>query len=155
MNAVILLFLAGILLLAFEIITPGGVLGILGTLAMAAGCGIAFYRFGVNTGATATGVAVLVLGLMIWLELMVLPKTKFGRKFFQERSIDGTTQPPLADTREVVGKTGEAITTLAPSGYVLLDGRRYEAFSQSGYAQKGAAVRVVGLDNFRLIVTKT
>jgi membrane-bound serine protease (ClpP class) len=53
-----------------------------------------------------------------------------------------------------VGKTAEAVTTLAPSGYVVVDGRRYEAFSQSGHAAKGAILRVVGLDNFRLIVTK-
>jgi membrane-bound ClpP family serine protease len=54
-----------------------------------------------------------------------------------------------------VGKAAEAITPLVPSGYVLVEGRRYEAFSQSGHATKGATLRVVGLDNFRLIVTKS
>jgi membrane-bound serine protease (ClpP class) len=53
----------------------------------------------------------------------------------------------------VVGRPAEALTTLAPSGYVAVDGRRYEAFCQSGHAAKGATLRVVGVDNFRLIVS--
>jgi membrane-bound ClpP family serine protease len=55
----------------------------------------------------------------------------------------------------VVGKVGEAATTLAPSGYVLIEGRRYEAFSQSGHMDRGTALKVVAVDNFRLIVTKS
>ena len=54
----------------------------------------------------------------------------------------------------VLDQQGETITPLSPSGYVSLKGRRYEAFSQSGYLEKGVAVRVTGLDNFRLIVTQ-
>ena len=65
------------------------------------------------------------------------------------------SQPPVADKDSVMGKVAEAVTPLVPSGYVLVDGRRYEAFSQSGHAAKGAQMRVTGLDNFRLIVTKT
>jgi membrane-bound serine protease (ClpP class) len=55
----------------------------------------------------------------------------------------------------VTGREATALTTLAPSGYVLVDGRRYEAFCQSGLAAKGSVLRVVGTDNFRLIVTKS
>ena len=55
----------------------------------------------------------------------------------------------------VVGKTCEAVTTLAPTGYVRLDGRRYEAFSQSGHVAKGTVLRVVAVDNFRLTVTRS
>jgi membrane-bound ClpP family serine protease len=64
------------------------------------------------------------------------------------------SQPPLANPGEVVGKAAEAVTTLAPSGYVLVEGRRYEAFCRSGHAPKGAALRVIGIDNFRVIVTQ-
>jgi membrane-bound ClpP family serine protease len=37
---------------------------------------------------------------------------------------------------------------------VLVEGRRYEAFSRSGHVTKGSALQVVGLDNFRLIVSQ-
>ena len=65
-----------------------------------------------------------------------------------------SSQPPPAVAAEVVGRPAEAATTLAPSGLVLVGGRRYEAFCQSGHAAKGDALRVVAVDNFRLVVTK-
>jgi membrane protein implicated in regulation of membrane protease activity len=55
----------------------------------------------------------------------------------------------------VVGREAVAETTLAPGGYVRIEDRRYEAFCRSGLAPVGARLKVVGLDNFRLIVSKT
>lgn len=154
MNAILLLFLLGVLLLAGEVFMPGAILGIFGALSMAAGCVISFLQLGTGGGTVATGVALALLGLTLYVELVWLPKTKFGRRLIVHSTVDATSQPPLADKENVVGKTAEAVTTLAPSGFVLVEGRRYEAFSQSGHAAKGAILRVVGLDNFRLIVTK-
>jgi membrane-bound ClpP family serine protease len=154
MNAIVLLLLVGLLLLGFEVFVPGGVLGAIGAAAMLAGCGVAFYRFGAATGVLTMAVAAVVLGVMLWAELVLLPKTRRGKKLLLRQAVDATSQPAVADAATVVGRSCEAATTLAPSGYVLLDGRRYEAWSQSGLVVKGATLRVVGLDNFRLIVTK-
>ncbi len=154
MNAILLLFLLGVLLLAGEVFVPGAVLGILGGLCMAAGCIISFVQLGAAGGMVATVVALVLLGVTLYVELVWLPTTRFGKKLIVQTAVDATSQPPLADKVSVVGKSAEAVTTLAPSGYVLVEGRRYEAFSQSGHAAKGAVMRVVGLDNFRLIVTK-
>jgi membrane-bound ClpP family serine protease len=92
---------------------------------------------------------------MLYLELGVLPKTAFGRKMIVQAKVDATSQPPIARLETVVDKPAEALTTLSPSGYVLVEGRRYEAFCRSGQAPKGASLRVVGVDNFRLIVTQS
>jgi len=154
MNAILILFLLGVLLLAGEVFMPGAVLGILGGLCMGAGCVISFVQLGSVGGTIATLVALILLGLTLYVELVWLPKTKFGRKLIVRSIIGATSQPPLADKESVVGKPAEALTSLVPSGYVLVEGRRYEAFSQSGHITKGAQVRVAGLDNFRLIVTK-
>jgi membrane-bound ClpP family serine protease len=154
MNAILLLFLVGVVLLAGEIFTPGLVLGVLGALAMIAGCALAFSQFGQAMGALATFAAVVLLGLTLYLEMVWLPKTRFGKKLVVHSTQHATSQPMPADAEIVMGKTAEAVTTLAPSGYVNVEGRRYEAFCQSGHAAKGAALRVIGLDNFRLIVTK-
>ena len=154
MNAIVLLFLLGVLLLAGEVFMPGAVLGIIGGLCMAAGCVISFIQLGTGGGTVATVVALVLLALTLYAELVWLPKTKFGKRLVVHSTVGATSQPPLADKESVVGKAAEAVTPLVPSGYVLVEGRRYEAFSQSGHAAKGAQLRVVGLDNFRLIVTK-
>jgi membrane-bound ClpP family serine protease len=154
MNAIVLLFLLGVLLLAGEVFMPGAVLGIIGGLCMAAGCVVSFIQLGAGGGTVATAAALILLGLTLYIELVWLPKTRFGRKLVVESTVGATSQPPLADKESVMGKPAEAVTPLVPSGYVLVEGRRYEAFSRSGHAAKGAQLRVVGLDNFRLIVTK-
>jgi membrane-bound ClpP family serine protease len=155
MNAILLLFLLGVLLLAGEVFMPGAVLGIIGGAAMLAGCVISFQQYGAAGGALATVVALALLGLTLYLELAWLPKSRFGQKLIVQSASDGTSQPALAPAGEVIGKPAEAVTTLAPSGYVLVEGRRYEAYCQTGHVDKGAALRVTGLDNFRLIVTKS
>ena len=155
MSGIVLLFALGILLLTFEVVVPGGVLGVLGGLAMLAGCALAFFEFGATGGGIAVVVAVACLSLGLFIEFRVLPKTRYGKKFFLHQSVDALSQPKPADEKVIVGKTGEAVTMLAPSGYVSIEGRRYEAFSQSGLIAKGTLVRVVGVDNFHLIVAQT
>jgi membrane-bound ClpP family serine protease len=155
MTGIILLFALALVLFFFEVFVPGGVLGILGGVLMAIGCGIAFYEFGVNGGAIASVLALALVGLTLYIELVLLPKTRFGKKLFLDAAVSATSQPPPAQPTDVVGQTGEALTTLAPSGVVLIGGRKYEASSQSGLLPKGAAIKVTGLDNFRLLVSKS
>ncbi len=155
MNLIILLFLVGLILLFFEVFVPGGVLGVLGGLFMFAGCGAAFIEFGAGGAAIAAAVAFALIGLTLYVELFLLPKTTLGRKLFLEHSIGSQSQPPPARSEDVLGRVGETLTTLAPSGYVLIEGKKYEAASRSGLLPRGTPVRVVGQDNFRLIVSKS
>jgi membrane-bound ClpP family serine protease len=154
MNAIILLFLIGSLLLAGEVFVPGAVLGIIGALCMFGGCVLAFLNFGVAGGALATAVAVALLGLMLYIELVWLPKTRVGKKMIVQSTVAATSQPPLAELSAVVGKTAQTVTPVGPTGYVQVEGRRYEGYSQSGHVPAGTTMRVSGLDSFRLILSK-
>lgn len=154
MTAIILFFALGLVLLFFEVVVPGAILGIIGGVFMLIGCGLAFSTYGLGGGAVAVGVAVILLGITFYLELYVLPRTRFGKKMFLEGAVQGASQPMPARADEVVGQLGETLTTLAPSGFVLVGGKRYEAASLSGMLPKGTPVKVVGLDTFRLTVSK-
>jgi len=153
MTAIVLLLALGITLVLLEVIVPGGVLGVLGVLAMLGGCVLAFFDLGAQGGWIATVAAIGALGMSLFIEFKVLPRTRWGKKLFLDRAIEGAShEKPAEDV--VVGKTGEAVTTMAPSGYVVVEGKRYEAVSQSGLIAKGTAVRVVGVNNFHLIVAQ-
>lgn len=154
MTAIIIFFLAGILLLAIEVFVPGMVVGIIGGLSILAGVVTAFNLYGSGGGVIALLCGGLLLGLTLYIEFILLPKSKLARKLSMQTNVEGTSQPALADLAAVIDQQGETITPLSPSGYISLQGRQYEAFSQSGYLAKGVAVRVTGLDNFRLIVTQ-
>lgn len=155
MTGIILLFAIGLVLLFFEVFVPGGVLGVLGGLFMLAGCGVAFADYGTGGGSIATVLAVALIGFTLYFELFLLPKTALGRKLFLDQAISAQSQPPPARAEEILGRDGETLTTLAPSGYVLVAGKKYEAASQSGLLPRGTAVKVTGLDNFRLLVSKS
>lgn len=154
MNLIALLFLLGLVFMFFEVFTPGPVFGILGGLALIGGVVIAANTYGAGGALIAGVVAIAAVCGTLYAELVWLPTTRFAQKF-SVKSTSGTTIRQQDVAADVVGKTAEAVTTLAPSGYVRVDGRRYEAFCQSGHAERGAVLRVTGLDNFRLLVTKT
>ncbi len=153
MTAIALLFISGALLLAAEVLLPGGIAGIIGGLALAFGAVLSYSQFGPGIGSIATLAALALVGLTLYLELIWLPKTKLGRAMVVDAVVGAQSQPPPASI-EVIGKTATAVTVLAPTGLVEIAGQRYEAFCQSGLAGRGSTLTVVGLDNFRLVVTE-
>lgn len=155
MSAIIALFIVGAVLLAAEVFVPGAILGIFAALALLAGVVLSFMDYGSQGGWTAIAAALALAGGTLWFEFKILPKTAWGRRLFLKAEITGASQAPLAERDTVVGQAGVADTTLAPTGYVTVAGKRYEAYSRSGLIAKGEALRVVELDNFRLIVQKT
>jgi membrane-bound ClpP family serine protease len=154
MILVITLFVAGIILLAVEVVVPGGILGIAGGILVLLGVTVAFFRFGVQGGAIASGAAVVLGAIVLFLEFVLLPKSRIAKALSMTGTVAGRSQPPIADRTSVLGRHVTAVTQLAPSGYVELEGRRYEAFTRSGLVQRGERLEIVDVDNFRLIVTK-
>lgn len=154
MTLIIVLFVAGVLLLAAEVVVPGAILGVIGGIAMLIGVIVAFDRYGFNGGALATGIAFALVALALFIEFVLLPKSRLARKLSMTATVAGTSQPPIAD-RGIVGKRAVAVTTLAPSGIVECEGRRFEAFARTGHVAAGEQLDIIGIDNFRLIVSKT
>jgi membrane-bound ClpP family serine protease len=153
MMTVILLFAIGIILIAVEVIVPGGILGTLGGLMMFGGCVMAFLDFGNLGGLIAILTAFVIGGLALFLEFRYLPRTRFGRRAFLQSQITGVSAALGSEARDLIGQPAEALTMLSPSGYVSVGGQRYEAFCQSGQVPVGSLLEITGADNFRLIVT--
>ncbi|MFT3831637.1 MAG: NfeD family protein [Opitutaceae bacterium] len=154
MTLVIVLFVLGVLLLALEIVVPGAVLGTVGGLLMLGGVVAAFVNLGSAGGTIAIVLALLLLGATFYLEMVWLPHSRVAKHLSMDATIDSVSQPPVAHEAEVLGRDAIALSTLAPTGFVRVNGRRYEASCRSGYAAAGESLKVVGLDAFRLIVTK-
>jgi membrane-bound ClpP family serine protease len=153
---VLALFLLGLIFLGLEIILPGAILGIAGVLLLLGGVAVAGLEHGVQGALLAALVAAAAVGALLYLELRVVPRTRFGRRLFLTSAIDGASQPPVADrSSDVVGKEAVALTALSPTGLVLVDGRRYEARCDSGFADEGARLRVVRVESFQLVVIQS
>lgn len=152
MSTILISFLIGIVLLATDVFVASFILAVGGGVSFLVGCISVYHHYGLMAALFSAVAALLLLVGTIYFELVILPKTRFGKGLVVE-STSGKNASPQA-TEAIIGKMGEALTTLAPSGYIQIDGQRYDAFSQSGHVVKGCQVRVVGVDNFRLIVTQ-
>ena len=151
MTLIIVLFAIGIFLLALEVIVPGGVLGIVGGLSLLGGVLVAFDRFGPSGGAWALAAGLLVTAVALYLEFVLLPRSRLAKALSLTATVEGRSQPAVADA-SLLGRTGVAVTTLAPTGIVECEGRRYEAFSRSGLIAAGAPVQVAVVETFRILV---
>ena len=154
MTTILILFALGVLLLALEVVVPGAILGIIGGITMLAGVIVAFDQYGFDGGAVAMAAAVVLVGIALYLEFVLLPKSRLAKTFSMTATVEGQSQPAIAN-RSVIGKRAIAVTPLAPSGVVELEGRRYEAFARNGHVPAGTQLDIVDLDNFRLIVTQS
>ena len=147
MTTILLLFVLGIVLLFLDLFVPGIILSVAGTVAFLAGTRQAFIDYGI------TGVGAALLAIMLYIEYGILPKTRFGKRFFLNAHVKGASQP-ASDMVVLTGRECVALTPLVPTGQVEIDGRRYEALSIDGQADRGARLKVTGTQNFSLTVTK-
>lgn len=154
MTLVVILMSVGIVMLAAEIIVPGGLLGILGGLFLCAGVIAAFVSLETEQAMVALAVSLVAGVAVLVIEFVVLPRSRVVKALSMTGTVTGHSQAVDASAAAYIGREAVAQTKLVPSGYVLVDGRQFEAFCRDGAADPGTQLRVVGTDSFRLIVTK-
>ena len=152
MSLLVGLIITAFVLFFFEIFLPGGVLAVLGGILLLAASGVAYTEFGL-----VWGIMVLFLGLvgallMFFIEIRLLSKTRFGRQLSLQSSISAKLNPKADE--KLVGQEGVTLTILAPSGKVEIAGKTHTAAALDGYLEKGAPIRVVRTETFKLIVEK-
>lgn len=156
-NWEILLFIIGILLIAVEVfIIPGlGVAGITGiglcctSLVLVMLDNDAFDFTFVEGQRIFNALLVLLSGLSGGMVLIVVGGLRLANSSFMKRVALKTTQKSeegyMANqlSKELIGKTGVAHTTLRPSGKVLIDGDVYDAYSRGEYIEQGIEIVVI------------
>jgi len=135
------LLVSGLLLIAAEVFVPGGVLGILGGLALIGALFLGFFAIPSPFNLLAALAILLGAGAFLFLWIRYFPRTRFGRKM--TLSMDGKTFKATDDCRGLVGQTGHAESTLRPAGIATLEGKRVDVLAESGWIEAGSPVRVI------------
>lgn len=147
----IALFIIGILLMIMEIFLPGGIVGAIGFISIVTGLVMAAYD-------TKQGIASLGIAAVITVIVTILLVKRFGgnglfKKFILgdvQRNEEGYVAPK--DQRDLLEKTGVALTPLRPAGMVKVDGKRVDAVSIGGFIPAGTPVVVVQVEGTRVVV---
>ena len=145
------LLIAGLVLIAAEFFLPTLVLGFLGAIVSFAGIYLSA-EAGWVTCLIYALVFLVVLGLEFVAFRRLLPATAAGRAMTNQTRNAAAAVPAAAGYALYVGKTGRALTVLAPSGTVEVDGQRLEAFSVDGFVERGAPILVTEADAGRVTV---
>lgn len=154
MMLIIGLVLTALILIFFEVILPGGILGIAAAACILAATWLGFADYGLLGGASVFILSISTALVLIFAEFKLMAKTSLGKGFFLSSSVSGHSNETVGEA-SVVGKEAKALTRLNPSGKVAIDGRAYDAHSQDGYIESGETVLVADRDNFKLIISKT
>ncbi|MBT4758083.1 MAG: hypothetical protein HOO08_06785 [Opitutae bacterium] len=144
---------AALILVFFEVLLPGGVLGVLSALCLLVASWMGYDTYGIMAACTVFFGTILLMIVLVFVEFKLLGKTSFGQKFFLKSSIEGHTRAAVAED-SVIGREGTTLTRLNPSGKIAVEGKSYEAYSRDGYIERDQAIAVVAQDNFKLIIKK-
>lgn len=150
----IILFFVGVLLIILEIfVIPGfGITGISGIIlvilslgtALVGNIGLDFPSIShLGTAIWTMAVTLLLSVLMIVSLARYLPGTsRFSKLILRDWSGDERGYIASSSTENLVGKEGEVLTALRPSGTVLINGNRVDVVSNGEFVHKGEKVRI-------------
>lgn len=146
-----ILLLLGLILIFLEFYLPGLIIGTIGGImvfasvvlfARQSNSPIAIILFGVGV--------ILSVTLLITYTLRRIPLVNPKYSIYLASDQQGYKASKY-DTA-AVGKIGIVVSDLKPGGYILVDGKKQQAISQSGYITQGSEVLVIGGQEESLIV---
>jgi membrane-bound serine protease (ClpP class) len=147
----ILLLLLGLFLVLLEFYLPGAIMGTLGAILILASV-IEFASTSTHPVEVLLFIVAAFVGIVGVIRFAVwqIPRTKKKASIYLGTDQEGY-QASSFDPN-AVGKKGEALTDLKPGGYVLIDGKKHQALSLTGYVTKGSRIIVVSGQEESLIV---
>ncbi len=149
------IFILGIVLLGVEIfLIPGfGVTGVLGIIGIVAGI---FMSFGIHNIAVAVFVLFISLIIDIILIILIARFMTKSKEFKNKITLDSDTSGYHSSISydDLLGKEGIAETFFRPSGYIVIEGKKYDAVSEGEFIDKGSNLKVVLVEGNRIVVKK-
>ena len=158
----IILFVAGIILLALEIfVVPGfGITGISGIILIFISLFLALTPSGPFFNYDNISIAIIqltgaIVGALILVFLLAkfLPKTNaFNRLILanEEKADQGFVSYP--SEKELLGAEGVALTTLRPAGSAEFNGKRVDVVADWEYIERGKKIKVLRVEGIKVVV---
>nr|WP_246625075.1 nodulation protein NfeD [Fictibacillus nanhaiensis] len=147
----LLLFGIGFVLIILEIFLPGGILGIIGVIAMLTGLILAGGSLSGILLAIAIAIVVTIIGSYFFIR-------SFGYNGPLKRLVlfDSTSSEKgylsHHERMDLTGRTGVTVTPLRPSGSVKIDDEFLDVVTEGSYIGKDAKVKIVKVSGGRVVV---
>ncbi|GAB6012170.1 NfeD family protein [Viscerimonas tarda] len=164
-NWEILVFVAGLILIAFEIfVIPGfGVAGISGIALSATGLflslvdNINFDFSGIPVAVLLSSLLTVIGGMTLSVVLIIYFASRIGKSgIFKKVALEADQEGFISAPEEpkyLIGEKGVAATDLRPSGKVIVDDNYYDAVANQGFIEKGKTIIITKYENSQVYVS--
>ncbi|MBS0655427.1 MAG: NfeD family protein [Verrucomicrobia bacterium] len=146
-----LLLLLGLIFTWLEFYLPGGAFATFGALAIL-GALVSYFSQSESLIGSVIFFFVACTALIVVIRLAIsrIRKSAAANTFFLSKDQEGYKAADFASG--MIGKRGITMTEFGPSGYVLIDGKRYPAICRGPYLDKGREVEVIAGESGHFIV---
>ena len=146
-----LVLIFGMLLIFIEFFLPGAVMGTIGAVLVLA----SIYLFATETESAWALAAYIIAVVIALIYLVKFAIWRMQKTAPQHTILSNASQAGyVASTYDAsaIGKKGIVLSDLKPGGYILVDGRKEQAISVSGYIAQNLEVEVIGGQEESLLV---
>ncbi|WP_407926105.1 NfeD family protein [Calidifontibacillus erzurumensis] len=148
----IILVVIGFILLVLEFFVPGGILGLIGVLAIIGSLLLA-----------ANDISHMIFSILIALVVTIVASVILFKRFGYEKGIfrriilfDSTSSDKgyvATTTRsELVGQEGISETPLRPSGVAIFNGERIDVVTEGGFINANKKVKIIKVEGPKIVV---
>ncbi len=141
----------GLFFLWLEFYLPGGAFAVASAIFIFAALAT-FFSTSTSVVATTLFFVACCIGIFATIRIAISRIKKSANKdtFFLSKDQEGYTAQDLH--ADIIGKQGVTTTECGPSGYGLIDGRRYPIICRGPYLDKGTQIEVIGKELGNYIV---
>lgn len=145
---IIVAYIAGMMAMLLEMFIPGVIIGVTGFLVV---CGSIIYAY-TNEHTVAGTVLVVTTALLIPI-FFVVWRNVLGRFWALKTDLKGI-RPSTTIDESLLGKEGEALSLLRPSGTAQIEGKRWSVVTRGEVLEKGTRVKILDVSGNRIVVKK-
>ncbi|MBM4152864.1 MAG: hypothetical protein FJ220_05005 [Kiritimatiellaceae bacterium] len=142
--------ICGLFLIGVEIFIPGGVIGILGALALLAAVAIGFSIFPPLLGWLSLFSILLLSGVAAYAWMKYFPKSRMGQALSLAQNI---TKKDQDDSSWTVGMKGITLSSLRPAGKATIDHQRVDVIADNGsWIEQNVSIEIIRVEGNRIYV---
>jgi membrane-bound serine protease (ClpP class) len=145
-SEVITLYIIGLTAITIELFIPGAIVGICG-----AGCVIASVIFAYLYVSNLLGHILLGIGIC-FIPIFFITWYKLLTKTFAVRASEEGFSSSKNNLEDLISAEGVAITTLRPSGTVIINGGKVDVVSEGEMILKNTKIKVIDVKGNRIVV---
>ena len=150
-------FVVGSGLILLEAFMPGfGVAGIAGIILEIVAIVLTASLYGTTWAVIATFAVILLIGLAVFLSYRSAMNGRLSKSPLVLKNEESAQ--PVSDAASAmaawISREGTVATPLRPAGFIEVDGERLSAATTGDFLEKGAAVRVTGMEGDHLVVCR-